>query len=783
MRLQLRELVDAGAAGAGRVPHERGREPRARAAGPGDLPRGVPGAPARRASRCCSRTRCPGRKGEYVRATSTIIDAFLHSDHVPRAVGTLELNLREHGLHAADAGEPQLRRHGAAELHRRAADRPLRAGRPASRRASISPCRPALGNVVATDMGGTSFDIGIVAEGGVKHYDFKPVIDRWLVSVPMIHLVTLGRGRRLDRPLRPAVPVDRRVGPQSAGSDPGPGLLRPRRHAADGDRRRPAARLPRPGATTRAAGSRSTRSVREFAIEEELGDHLDLDAGRGREADQGARSTSTWPTAWPRSCAPAATCPRTSRCSPTAATAAALLRHRRRISAIDRVLAPPFSSVFSALGAGNMPQLHIHETTPSPMMLFDATSRARSSTDFDAVQRNRRRARGNAAAQTCCARACAADRVRHRLELDMRYGNQLVTTAVVADRTRLRAHPRRARADRPVRRRLRPTASARAASRPEAGIRITTVRVCSYVEAEHGRVRRLAARRATPRPATAASASASCHFVGVDGAVDTPVYDETALAARHCVVDGPAVVTTPHHDLPGRAGLAPRRPAPRARSGSSKRRTEADHDRLATQAFSAEDQALRRPVPRRDHAVPRTRPGDHARPPDGAAHAPRRTGCSSGPIDANELDRVRKRIVAGLDEAFEMMEQMGAAPGAKWGDLTSAVYTASGDLVHISTGGVLAFAVRAALPGPVHQQVLGRRSDGRRARRRRLHPQRCALRQHPQHRPEHDPAGLPRGRAHRAGVATIIHEGENGAKEPGGHAVAARSRPTTTASG
>jgi hypothetical protein len=35
----------------------------------------------------------------------------------------------------------------------------------------------------------------------------------------------------------------------------------------------------------------------------------------------------------------------------------------------------------------------------------------------------------------------------------------------------------------------------------------------------------------------------------------------------------------------------------------------------------------------------------------------------SGPIEAYELDRVRKRIVAGLDEAFEMMEQTGAAPG------------------------------------------------------------------------------------------------------------------------
>ena len=54
-------------------------------------------------------------------------------------------------------------------------------------------------------MGGTSFDIGIVVEGGVKYYDFNPVIDRWLVSVPMVHLVTLGAGGGSICPLRPHV--------------------------------------------------------------------------------------------------------------------------------------------------------------------------------------------------------------------------------------------------------------------------------------------------------------------------------------------------------------------------------------------------------------------------------------------------------------------------------------------------------------------------------------------------------------------------------------------------
>ncbi|CCH78285.1 putative 5-oxoprolinase [Nostocoides japonicum T1-X7] len=135
--------------------------------------------------------------------------------------------------------------------------------------------------------------------------------------------------------------------------------------------------------------------------------------------------------------------------------------------------------------------------------------------------------------------------------------------------------------------------------------------------------------------------------------------------------------------------------------------------------------------------------------------------------DANELDRVRKRIVSGLDEAYEMMAQTGAAPGAKWGDLTSAVYSAGGDLVHISTGGVLAFA--SVLHYPVrfiNKYWIGDPSVG-------VHDGDAFI---------HNDARY--GNIHNtdqsiilpvfyedeliAWVATVVHEGENGAKEPGG---------------
>ena len=114
-----------------------------------------------------------------------------------------------------------------------------------------------------------------------------------------------------------------------------------------------------------------------------------------------------------------------------------------------------------------------------------------------------------------------------------------------------------------------------------------------------------------------------------------------------------------------------------------------------------------------------------------------------------------------------MMEQTGAAPGAKWGDLTSAVYSASGDLIHISTGGVLAFAsvlhypVRFIKKYWVDDPTVGvHDGDGfihNDARYGNIHntDQSMILPVF------HDGELI-------AWVATIIHEGENGAKEPGG---------------
>lgn len=66
--------------------------------------------------------------------------------------------------------------------------------------------------------------------------------------------------------------------------------------------------------------------------------------------------------------------------------------------------------------------------------------------------------------------------------------------------------------------------------------------------------------------------------------------------------------------------------------------------------------------------------------------------------DSDDLNLARHKLQTACNESFDMVEQMGAAPGAKWGDLISGVWTASGDLALSSMGGVLLFSVLTQHP-------------------------------------------------------------------------------------
>ena len=532
VRLQLRELVDAGAQALvvclTNAVENPGHELRVQEIFLEEYPAHQLGAIPMLLSHQLS-----GRKGEYVRATSTIVDAFLHAT-MYHALSELEQNLRDHGY-----TQPMLVNHnsgGMAQLNSTDALQTIHSGPVSGISASEHLASQAgLGNVVATDMGGTSFDIGLVPADGVRHYDFMPVIDRWLVSVPMVHLVTLGAGggsiasyNRLHQSIQ--------VGPRSAGSDPGPacydrGGMRPTTTDADlllgylDPARYADGRIP------------LNRKRAEFAIEEEFGDHLDLEpveiAKRIKaEVDEQMANGMAKEL-------------RIRGYLPEEFTMLAYggngPLHACGIAGhlgIGKVLAPPYSSVFSALGAGNTPQLHIHERTV-PVVLFDASTRALF-TDFGRfngiVAELEAKGRDDLLRQ-----GLPGDKVQHRLELDMRYGNQLVTMAVTADRTRLESVRdvvalMHMFADDYGRR------FGEGSQSPEAGIRITTIRVASYVE---GATVEFDASLPEGEPVPAQPVgSRRCHFTGIAGGVDTPVYDETALQPG-LVVPGPAVVTSP----------------------------------------------------------------------------------------------------------------------------------------------------------------------------------------------------------------------------------------------
>ena len=141
--------------------------------------------------------------------------------------------------------------------------------------------------------------------------------------------------------------------------------------------------------------------------------------------------------------------------------------------------------------------------------------------------------------------------------------------------------------------------------------------------------------------------------------------------------------------------------------------------------------------------------------------------CIAMGTDPLQIDRIRKRLAGALDEGYEMCEAMGAAPGAKWGDLTTAIYTASGDVTYLSCHGVIAFS--AILHHPIryimkywkNEPTVGiNPGDGfihNDARFGNVHNTDQSM-----------IMPIMRDGVILAWVAATIHEGENGACEPGG---------------
>ena len=160
------------------------------------------------------------KSGEYTRTMTAVVNAYIHGV-MSDALGRLGNELRDEGYR-----KPLILVHntgGSKKVSRTRAVLTHNAGPVAGMYGSIELGRlTGHDNVIFTDMGGTSFDIGVVAGGELTAHDFIPVIDRWRTNIPAIEVKSIGAGGGSIAWVNELMQNALEVGPQSAGSMPGP---------------------------------------------------------------------------------------------------------------------------------------------------------------------------------------------------------------------------------------------------------------------------------------------------------------------------------------------------------------------------------------------------------------------------------------------------------------------------------------------------------------------------------------------------------------------------------
>lgn len=160
------------------------------------------------------------KMGEYTRFTTTIVNAYIHNvmgEELSRLIWELKDNGYTRPLVLVqNVG-------GMKKVTRTRAVLTYNAGPVAGLHGSkFIGQLYGKGNVIFTDMGGTSYDIGVVSGGEIKTYDFIPVVDRWRTNIPAIEVKSIGAGGGSIAWINNILGNRLEVGPQSAGSMPGP---------------------------------------------------------------------------------------------------------------------------------------------------------------------------------------------------------------------------------------------------------------------------------------------------------------------------------------------------------------------------------------------------------------------------------------------------------------------------------------------------------------------------------------------------------------------------------
>ncbi|MBT3256252.1 MAG: hydantoinase/oxoprolinase family protein [Deltaproteobacteria bacterium] len=160
------------------------------------------------------------KSGEYTRFITTLVNGYIH--------GVMADELNKLGAELRDGGykRPLMLVHntgGMKKVSRTRAVLTHNAGPVAGLHGALTLGREyGHENIIFTDMGGTSFDIGVISGGRLRTYDFIPVIDRWRTNIPAIEVKSIGAGGGSIAWVNKLMGDALEVGPQSAGSMPGP---------------------------------------------------------------------------------------------------------------------------------------------------------------------------------------------------------------------------------------------------------------------------------------------------------------------------------------------------------------------------------------------------------------------------------------------------------------------------------------------------------------------------------------------------------------------------------
>ncbi|MCW3066405.1 MAG: hypothetical protein JWN32_3577 [Solirubrobacterales bacterium] len=472
------------------------------------------------------------RAGEYARSMTSILNAYLH-----RFTGDKLSELRDE-LRTRGYTGPLMLVHntgGMAGLSRTAPLQTMHAGPVAGlfgarRMAETFDFE----KVVTTDMGGTSFDIGVVVKGSVRFYEFNPVVDRWRVQMPMMDIKAVGAGG--GSIARYEEHAGLAVGPRSAGSTPGPacygtggteatvtdanlvlGYLDADTYhggAMKLDRRRAERAIDRavarPMEISVLEAARAIRQVVDNNMADAIFKEIVLKGYDPRDFVMFSYGGG----------------------GPLHACGYA------EVLGVQSVIVPPHAPVFSAAGAAGLDLLHIYERS-AHIVLFDPLFKTVLE-DFDKF---------NATVDEFVSQAqedfgddgFAADDVELQLELDVRSGNQLYVTTIKSPVLRLEGRDDLAAVLEAYFAEYSDRFGEFAVIR-EIGVSIETIRLRASVDQARWGVGQR--EPATAGIETLRRGERECYWERSRSVEPTPVYDYDAIAPGH-EIPGPAILEGP----------------------------------------------------------------------------------------------------------------------------------------------------------------------------------------------------------------------------------------------